>query len=30
MDVVLKPKQSVDKVYEGIMTVQGIKRIDIN
>jgi putative Mg2+ transporter-C (MgtC) family protein len=30
MDVVLKPKQSVDKLYEVIMTVQGIKRIDIN
>jgi len=30
MDVVLKPKQSVDKLYEAIMTVQGIKRIDIN
>ena len=30
MDVVLRPKQSVDILYESLMAVGGIKRIDIN
>jgi putative Mg2+ transporter-C (MgtC) family protein len=30
LDVVLRPKQSVDILYESLMAVGGIKRIDIN
>ncbi|MBU9843837.1 MgtC/SapB family protein [Rahnella ecdela] len=30
LDVILRPKQSVDKLYEALMSVKGIKRMDIN
>lgn len=30
MDVVLSPKQNINKLYQAIVSVSGIKRIDIN
>jgi putative Mg2+ transporter-C (MgtC) family protein len=30
MDVVLSPRQKIEALYEAIMSVDGIKRVDVN